>query len=74
MDIKLVRSIWGGDEIEWIAKNSIGQSGGLLLLWKSGICMVESHFQGYGFIGFSARFGNSGNIYIVNVYSPYSME
>lgn len=42
ISLKIIRSIWNMDEIEWIFSPSIGNSGGILSLWNSSLFEKES--------------------------------
>lgn len=33
---KLIFEIWGGTDVEWLFKSSVGLSGGLISMWRKG--------------------------------------
>ena len=69
---KMVASIWGRGEFEFISKDSEGNSGGILCVWVSGMFEVDSTIIGDNFICISAKFHDS-ICHLVNVYSPCSL-
>ena len=69
---KMVASIWGRGEFEFLSKDAIGSSGGLLCVWVSGLFEVESMILGDNFICISAKFHDS-TCHLVNVYSACSI-
>lgn len=66
-----VENLWGSQKIEWIAKPSVGFSGGLLLMWKSGMWSLKFSFSGRGFVGVCLEW-HTVVIFFVNVYAPWS--
>lgn len=63
----VVRSLWGSNEVDWMAKNFIGLSGGMLIMWKKIISSVFIFIRN-GYLGICATF--KGTIYyFVKVYS-----
>ncbi|CAK8531427.1 unnamed protein product [Lathyrus sativus] len=63
-----VFELWGGTNVEWTFKPFIGDSGGMLLLWKQGFFPSCFSFTGEGFVGVGGFWKNS-LVYVVNVYS-----
>lgn len=37
VDSRFVSSLWGGEEVDWVLKESSGLSGGSISLWKVGL-------------------------------------
>ncbi|XP_058726504.1 uncharacterized protein LOC131597858 [Vicia villosa] len=68
-----IRSLWGADDIEWSAKDSIGASGGLIIMWKKGIISPIFSFKTVGSLGISAVFNNQV-CFFVNVYSSCQLH
>ncbi|XP_058748334.1 uncharacterized protein LOC131621305 [Vicia villosa] len=65
----LAREFWGSKEVDWSAGNSIGASGGMVILWGKGAVSVNFSFRGKGFVGINIEW--KGKIYnLINVYAP----
>ncbi|PNX74096.1 cysteine-rich receptor-like protein kinase [Trifolium pratense] len=71
-DDYMIFNLWGHNEVDWIAKESRGLSGGLLSIWKRDLFKFRYSFTGTGFLGACIEWKDS-LIYIVNIYSPCSM-
>ncbi|MCI26559.1 hypothetical protein A2U01_0047755, partial [Trifolium medium] len=69
----MIHNLWGHSGVEWVSKSSVGLSGGMLLLWNSGLFRLKHVFNGEGFLGISAE-EDGKLIYIFNVYSPCSLQ
>lgn len=70
-----VASIWGrgGIDFDWVSRDAVGQSGGLLCVWNQGLFDFQFSFQGDHFVGVCVK--HQGYLcYIVNVYSACIME
>ncbi|XP_058727061.1 uncharacterized protein LOC131598480 [Vicia villosa] len=65
---RIIFELWGGTDVEWYFKASVGNSGGLIILWKKGVFYPHFSFEGEGFVGVSGIW-NDRLVYIVNVYS-----
>lgn len=71
MDFRLCSSLWGAEDIDWVSKPSIGNSGGLIICWKKSSFHLVSSFSKDGYIGVQGLWGNNKiPCFIVNVYSP----
>lgn len=69
---RMISSIWGEPNFDWISKNAVGQSGGMLSVWKPELMEVLFSFSGEHFIGVSVKV--QGHVcYLVNVYSACNM-
>ncbi|XP_045810866.1 uncharacterized protein LOC123905300 [Trifolium pratense] len=68
----MIHSLWGHKEVDWLAKESVGLSGGLLLVWNKDLFSFRFSFSGIGFLGICVEW-KDGLLYIVNIYSPCSM-
>ncbi|XP_058768344.1 uncharacterized protein LOC131642077 [Vicia villosa] len=73
MNNSLAQSYWGNGEVMWSAKNSIGMSGGMLLLWNPAIIEAQVSFEGDGFVGIQALWRGTC-IYFVNIYSACTIH
>ncbi|GKV24110.1 hypothetical protein SLEP1_g33762 [Rubroshorea leprosula] len=75
VDKKLCRRVWGTEDFEWIAKPSVGLSGGLLCVWNNKTFKMNEVIEGDHFIGVSGTWGEEGvPVYIVNIYSPCDLS
>jgi exonuclease III len=69
----MIRSLWGHDDFSWVAKDLVGLSGGLLIIWNSDFCNLFASFSGDGYLG--VRVEKEGvEVYFVNVYSPCNLS
>lgn len=67
----LIERLWGGVDCEWIAKSSVGLSGGLISIWRAGSLSINFYFSGDGFLGVCGVLEKTQTVvYLVNVYSP----
>ncbi|XP_050874962.1 uncharacterized protein LOC127078559 [Lathyrus oleraceus] len=67
MEDRLVYSLWGSEDCQWSVVNSVGQTRGILIIWKKDfICLLYS-FRGKGFMGINALW-KGNNCYFINVY------
>ncbi|PNX65767.1 hypothetical protein L195_g054707, partial [Trifolium pratense] len=69
----MIQNLWGHKDAEWVAKESIGLSGGLLMMWNAGMFKIKFCFSGDSFLGLCVEW-KEGNLYIINVYSPCSLS
>ncbi|GKU90761.1 hypothetical protein SLEP1_g4712 [Rubroshorea leprosula] len=61
--------------MDWAAKPSVRQSGGLISMWNSDIFKKYRIFEGNGFLGVSEFWGLEGTpVKIVNVYAPCELQ
>ncbi|XP_058783382.1 uncharacterized protein LOC131658063 [Vicia villosa] len=68
MDDNLAKSFWYSPKVGFSYSNSLGRSGGLLILWNDKVEVLNS-FKGKGYLGIKACWENKF-YYVVNVYSP----
>ncbi|CAJ2627612.1 unnamed protein product, partial [Trifolium pratense] len=68
----MIHGLWGYKDVVWIAKESIGLSGGMLSIWNKDLFSFRYSFTGVGFLGICVEWKN-GLLYIVNIYSPCSL-
>ncbi|XP_058783019.1 uncharacterized protein LOC131657664 [Vicia villosa] len=64
----MAKSLWYGGEVGYSFSNSVGRSGGWIILWNSINMEVISSFRGDGFLGIKVLWKND-IYYVVNVYS-----
>lgn len=50
-DDRLIASMWGGSDFEWVARHSNGLAGGLIIIWRTGTFKVQFTFSGEGLPG-----------------------
>ncbi|XP_045791359.1 uncharacterized protein LOC123886064 [Trifolium pratense] len=68
----MIHGLWGYKEVVWVAKESIGLSGGMLSIWNKDLFSFRFSFTGVGFLGICVEWKNR-LLYIVNIYSPCSL-
>ncbi|GKV48490.1 hypothetical protein SLEP1_g55300 [Rubroshorea leprosula] len=66
----LCRSMWFSDEFEWVMKESVGASGGLLCVWNRLKFVKQREFTGDGYVGISGEWGSQKiRCNLVNIYA-----
>jgi len=45
------RGIWGGDDCDWAFLHSVGNSGGIISIWRKSNSNLLFSFVGEGFVG-----------------------
>ncbi|PNY11621.1 cysteine-rich receptor-like protein kinase, partial [Trifolium pratense] len=68
----MIQNLWGHKDVEWVAKGSVGLSGGLLIMWNADLFKVKFCFSGDNFLGLCVEW-KEGTLYIINVYSSCSL-
>lgn len=72
---KIVKSLWNDPDIEWLFSPSMGNSGGLLLMWKSNFLQISSHQINNNWIAISGFFPSLNFTgCLINIYNPCSRE
>ncbi|CAK8567726.1 unnamed protein product [Lathyrus sativus] len=66
---EVVNSLWGNKACGWSTLDAIGQSGGILIVWRDKVICLTYNFKWTRFLGINAMW-NGLNCYFVNVYSP----
>ncbi|GKV34368.1 hypothetical protein SLEP1_g42745 [Rubroshorea leprosula] len=67
----LCKMMWFSDEFDWVMKESVGASGGLLCVWNRIEFVKQKDFSGDGFVGISGEWGQQKlKCNLVNVYAP----
>lgn len=75
VDQKVCSTLWEGEDFDWVAKNAVGRSGGLLMLWRKGSFSLSYEFQGDNFLGVVGLWGeNQVQVSVVNVYAPCDLR
>ncbi|PNX99941.1 cysteine-rich receptor-like protein kinase, partial [Trifolium pratense] len=69
----MIQSLWGHNEVNWLAKEASGLSGGLLCIWNKNLFSFVYSFTGDGFLGVCVEW-KEGLLYLVNIYSPCSLS
>ncbi|CAJ2672026.1 unnamed protein product [Trifolium pratense] len=69
----MIQNLWGNIDVEWLAKESRGLSGGLLSVWKRNLFKLCFSFTGTGYLGVCVEWKGMP-LYIVNIYSPCSIS
>ncbi|KAJ9547609.1 hypothetical protein OSB04_020152 [Centaurea solstitialis] len=70
-----VTSVWGGQNLEFKALDSVGNSAGLLTVWDGNCFYLLSSSKKDGFIAIMGTWkGNSSKLGIVNVYAPQNLR
>jgi exonuclease III len=64
-----IHNLWGHQDVEWVAQDASGLSGGMLIIWNSATFKFLNSFSGYGFLGIKVEM-EGVLLYIVNIYSP----
>ncbi|GAU48536.1 hypothetical protein TSUD_282880 [Trifolium subterraneum] len=72
-DDLMIQKLWGHKDVEWVAKESIGLSGGLLIMWNAGLFNLKFSFTGDNFLGLCVEC-KEGILFIINIYSPCSLS
>jgi hypothetical protein len=67
---KLCHSLWGSEDCLWVSFPSVGNSGGILSIWRKSSSALLFSFTGDGFVGVCIEWGASRRIcFMVNVYA-----
>jgi hypothetical protein len=67
-------SIWGGEDCSWAFYPSVGNSGGILSIWRKSIVSLVYLFAGDGYVGTCLDWGaQKQRCYVVNVYSKFDL-
>ncbi|GKV03502.1 hypothetical protein SLEP1_g15791 [Rubroshorea leprosula] len=65
------RGLWYSDECDWVMKESIGASGGLICVWNNVNFVKLWEFARDGFLGIDGVWGSNKVLcHFVNVYAP----
>ncbi|KAF1863490.1 hypothetical protein Lal_00030524 [Lupinus albus] len=72
---KLCSPLLPGIDVDWVFQPHVGNSGGLLSIWRKNKFQLHSSHSGKGFIDICGHFWNSDKVcHIVNVYSPCNIK
>lgn len=50
IDMKMVNSIWGSDDVDYVNKDVVGRSGGILLMWDNKVFNKNQVINEPGFV------------------------
>ncbi|CAL5381702.1 unnamed protein product [Camellia sinensis] len=70
IDEKFVRSIWGREQMDFMAVDSAGAAGGLLCIWNPEVFQLVDCCSNRNFIILSGTLYNSFDCAILNIYNP----
>lgn len=71
----MARNLWGEGSFGWVARNSVGRSGGIMILWNSENFVVSSSWHMEGGVILNGFWGPERvSFCIVNVYAPCPFE
>lgn len=71
IDRRLCSMLWEGDDFEWVSKDDVGRSGGLLVIWKRECFELETVFYENNYVGLEGWWGRDRvRVTLVNVYAP----
>jgi len=67
-------NLWGDNNIDWVSKPVVGNSGGILTIWHKNKFKLAKHIAGESYIGVFGEYCNSVNnvltpVAVFNVYS-----
>jgi hypothetical protein len=66
----LCYSIWGSEDCSWAFYPSVGNSGGILSIWRKSNFSLVFSFMGDGYVGVCLEWGISKTVcFVLNVYS-----
>lgn len=75
MDQSYCFRLWGGREIDWYARDSIGRSGGILSLWNMNNLVTISKWNLDGAVVVSGLWGSERiECCLINVYAPCTIR
>jgi hypothetical protein len=65
----LIYGLWGGDDCDWSYTSAVGNSGGILSIWRKSLFVSVFSFSGCGFVGVCLEtIQDQCRCYVVNVY------
>ncbi|GKV32614.1 hypothetical protein SLEP1_g41208 [Rubroshorea leprosula] len=71
IDRKFCRLLWGAEDFDWVAKDAVGLSGGMVCIWNSKVLRMMKVWEGENFIGIQGRWvAEDVCVNIINIYSP----
>lgn len=51
----VVTGLWGSKDFDWSAKDVVGRSGGILIVWRKGAFLSDLSFSRKGFLGLRVK-------------------
>ncbi|MCH84952.1 LINE-1 reverse transcriptase like, partial [Trifolium medium] len=71
----LCYNIWGGEDCSWAFYPSVGNSGGILSIWRKSVSSLIFSFTGDGYVGVCLEWGvQKKRCFLVNVYSKCELS
>ena len=71
----LCRGLWGGEDCDWAFLPSIGNSGGIISIWRKSESNLLLSVVGEGFVGICLEWGrNKEKCFLMNIYSTICLE
>ncbi|KAL0552328.1 hypothetical protein IC582_011437 [Cucumis melo] len=67
---RIIKSLWPSNSINWIAKNALDSSGGILILWDAHIHSLLSHEEGLFSLSANFLFNNNLSWWLTGLYGP----
>jgi hypothetical protein len=68
-------NLWGGEDCSWAFLPSVGNSGGIISIWRKSSSTLIFTFMGEGFVGVCLEWGVHKELcYVVNVYSKCDLN
>lgn len=69
------QSLWDSSDVDWLYKESVGSSGGLICIWGTDCFTIQDSFSRNGFLGMKGLWWSSQDpCFIFNIYSPCSLS
>ncbi|MCH94158.1 LINE-1 reverse transcriptase like, partial [Trifolium medium] len=66
----LVHCLWGSDDCDWVSLPAVGNSGGILSIWRKSAMSVVFTFTGSGFAGVCLdSLQDQSRCFVINVYA-----
>ena len=75
MDIRMVRSLWGNQFVDWLALDAINTAGGVLLMWDTRVVERVDSVVGISSVTYSLKGLVDGFDWVCSgVYGPHSED
>jgi hypothetical protein len=71
----LIHAMWGSDDCDWFHLPAVGNSGGILSIWRKSLYSVVFSFTGCGFVGVCLDVvQDQSRCYVLNVYAKCNLS
>jgi hypothetical protein len=71
----LIYGLWGNDDCDWSYVPAVGNSGGILSIWRKSLFLPVFSFSGCGFVGVCLEvIQDQCRCYVVNVYAKCNLN